>query len=108
MQNRQSFATATMIIACALVLSGMGFCARMSVRYFLPYLLQSLMAAEGIQAAAGEQPENQARQGWLAFLEVLSGDQSKFEPAVRQLEQGVAASPADIHNLYTLGRAYFY
>src|SRR5262249_5117229 len=42
------------------------------------------------------------------FLEVLAGDQSKFEPAVRQLEQGVAASPADIHNLYTLGRAYFY
>jgi len=48
------------------------------------------------------------KQGWLTFLEVLAGDQTKFQLAVRQLEQAAATVPTDAHNLFTLGRAYFY
>ena len=105
MRNRQLLLIGTMILGALMV---PGFSARMAVRYLLPYLLQSLNLRNGIEAAAGEQPADLARQGWRSFLEVLAGDQSKLEPAVRQLEQGAIASPADIHNLYTLGRAYFY
>ena len=58
--------------------------------------------------AAGNQPGDVAKQGWLTFLEVLAGDQTKFQLAVRQLEQAAATVPTDAHNLFTLGRAYFY
>jgi len=33
---------------------------------------------------------------------------TKFQPAIQQLEQAAAAVPTDVHNLFTLGRAYFY
>jgi uncharacterized protein (DUF2141 family) len=58
--------------------------------------------------ASGDQPADVARQGWLNFLEVLAGDQSKFPEAVSQLERAAAAVPTDVNNLFTLGRAYFY
>lgn len=58
--------------------------------------------------AAGDQPADVAKQGWLTFLEVLAGDQTKFQLAVRQLEQTAATAPTDTYNLFTLGRAYFY
>jgi uncharacterized protein (DUF2141 family) len=58
--------------------------------------------------SVGDQPGDAARQGRLTFLEVLAGDQSKFQLAVRQLEQAAATVPTDVHNLFTLGRAYFY
>ena len=58
--------------------------------------------------AAGDQPADVAKQGWLTFLEVLAGDQTKFQLAVRQLEQAAATAPTDTYNLFTLGRAYFY
>jgi uncharacterized protein (DUF2141 family) len=58
--------------------------------------------------AAGDQLADVAKQGWLTFLEVLSGDQTKFQLAVHQLEQAAVAAPSDTHNLFTLGRAYFY
>ena len=58
--------------------------------------------------AAGNQSGDVAEQGWLTFLEVLAGDQTKFQLAVRQLEQAAATVPTDAHNLFTLGRAYFY
>ena len=48
------------------------------------------------------------KQGWITFQEVLAGDDSKLQLALSQLEQAANAVPADIHNLYTLGRAYFY
>ena len=51
---------------------------------------------------------DQATQGWLTFLEVLAGDQTKFVLALSQLEKAVLADPANEHSLFTLGRAYFY
>jgi uncharacterized protein (DUF2141 family)/cytochrome c-type biogenesis protein CcmH/NrfG len=57
---------------------------------------------------AGDQSRNLAKQGWLTFQEVLAGDQGKLELALKQLEQAAAVAPADVHNLFTLGRAYFY
>ena len=58
--------------------------------------------------SAGDQPGDLARQGRLTFLEVLAGDQTKFQLAVRQLEQAADTAPTDVYNLFTLGRAYFY
>jgi uncharacterized protein (DUF2141 family)/tetratricopeptide (TPR) repeat protein len=74
-------------------------------------LVGNLMLGNGrflAATTADKQVEELSRQGWRTFLEVLAGDQGKFQLAVRQLEQSAAANPADIHNLYTLGRAYFY
>jgi len=58
--------------------------------------------------ATDNRVEDLSRQGWHTFLEVLAGDQRKFQLAVRQLEQSAVANPAGVHNLYTLARAYFY
>jgi hypothetical protein len=58
--------------------------------------------------SARDQPGDVAKQGRLTFLEVLAGDQTKFQLAVRQLEQAAAKVPTDVDNLFTLGRAYFY
>jgi len=106
MRNRGSLIIGTMMLG-ALVLSGLSFATRIAVRYFLPYMLQQLVG-NSFEARAAEQSADPAREGWRNFLEVLSGNQSKFELALRQLEEAAATAPKDIHNLYTLGRAYFY
>jgi cytochrome c-type biogenesis protein CcmH/NrfG len=41
-------------------------------------------------------------------MEVLAGNQGQFPLAVRRLEQAATAAPGNEHNLFTLGRAYFY
>jgi tetratricopeptide (TPR) repeat protein len=96
-----------MMLLGALALSGVALSARMAVRYFLPYMLQQLVG-NSFEARVGEQSADPAKDGWRNFLEVLGGNQSKFELALRQLEEAAATAPKDIHNLYTLGRAYFY
>lgn len=57
---------------------------------------------------AADQPADGAKEGWLTFMEVLAGDQAQFQSAVRRLEQAATAVPTNEHNLFTLGRAYFY
>src|SRR5262245_16579697 len=56
----------------------------------------------------GNERRDQASQGWRTFLEVLAGDQGKFQLAVSQLEKAASVDPSNEHNLFTLGRAYFY
>lgn len=78
------------------------------IRALLAGSLVLLVITISFSRAAGAEGGNQAKEGWLNFLEVLAGDQTKFQPAIQQLEQAAAAVPADVHNLFTLGRAYFY
>src|SRR5262245_37465443 len=55
-----------------------------------------------------DQHADVAAQGWRTFLEVLAGDQGKFQLAVSQLEKAASTDPPNEHTLFTLGRAYFY
>jgi uncharacterized protein (DUF2141 family) len=59
-------------------------------------------------SAAGNEQGDQAAQGWLTFLEVLAGDQTKLQLALSQLEKAAGIDPTNQQNLFTLGRAYFY
>jgi tetratricopeptide (TPR) repeat protein len=77
---------------------------RIGVLLLGSFVLGTITFSSGMEAERGDP----AKRGWLTFLEVLAGDQTKFQLAVRQLEQAAAAAPTDVNNLFTLGRAYFY
>src|SRR5262245_59149518 len=67
-----------------------------------------LFSQAPVRSSATASEGDQVAQGWLTFLEVLAGDQTKLQLALSQLEKAANQDPTNQQNLFTLGRAYFY
>ena len=67
-----------------------------------------LFSQAPVRSSATASEGDQAAQGWLTFLEVLAGDQTKLQLALSQLQKAADQDPTNQQNLFTLGRAYFY
>jgi hypothetical protein len=62
----------------------------------------------GNLSATGQDAKQLAEKGHDVFLEVLGGDEAKWEQAVKYMEQARELDQTNADNLYNLARAYFY
>ena len=74
------------------------------------FVLSILMVivAIGALGATGQDAKQLAAKGHEVFVEVLGGNEAKYDEAVKYMEDSRQLDPANTNNLYNLARAYFY
>ncbi|HYR90208.1 MAG TPA: hypothetical protein VE422_39410 [Terriglobia bacterium] len=78
------------------------------MRNWILLSIVAIILAVGALAAAQQDTKQLAAKGHSVFLEVLGGDESKLPEAIRYMEEAREKDPANVNNLYNLGRVRFF